>query len=599
MARIIDGSSVLAYRGVKPVTPPNMIVPGNPPFSAPRNPTEADINYNLGDFWLNSDTEQLWILVFLGSHLVGSTNTRYATWIEVTGAGTVQFLEGNNGGPVGPDVNGIIHTIGDVASGIVVNGNPGTNTLTWTSSGGGHFGETETGDVGGAVPFDAAGNLNVVGAAGSGVVVTGTPGTNTLAIGASGGGHFGETLTGDAGGAVSFDVNGNIDTLGAHGINTLGNPGANSMTFAINNTITLGDLAVVAAGADALTVTSGNVTLSGTGANAAGNINIPDTTTDARQGIINFGGTRFISNFGTANTFVGENSGNTTLTGTTNTAIGFEAGLSWTTASGATAVGHMALTNNTGAGGNDAFGTGALQNCTTGGSNSCIGALSCQDITTGSFNTSVGVSSMNSITTGLNNVAVGYLALASLTTGGFNTAIGQEAGDGLTTTDSNNVMINNTGTVGDNNTLRIGAGAGTGQGQLNRAFIHGIRGITTGVNDAIAVLIDSAGQLGTVSSSIRYKENVEDLGLYSNDLYRLRPVRFNYKQHPSIAKSIGLIAEEVMEVYPDLVVKDSHGCPETVKYQDLPVLLLNELQRHQQVIEHLLNRIEDLERALG
>ena len=54
--------------------------------------------------------------------------------------------------------------------------------------------------------------------------------------------------------------------------------------------------------------------------------------------------------------------------------------------------------------------------------------------------------------------------------------------------------------------------------------------MTTGNNDAIPVVIDSAGQLGTVSSSRRFKEDIEDMGAASRDLMRLRPVTYRYKQ---------------------------------------------------------------------
>lgn len=305
-------------------------------------------------------------------------------------------------------------------------------------------------------------------------------------------------------------------------------------------------------------------------------------------GTIRIGSHRVAGTTNTNNTFVGFKAGNNTYTlasAVTNTAVGSTALNALTTGAANTAVGHMALPVLTSGGPNEAFGSGALQACTTGGANVSIGFVSMQDATTANFNTAVGSSALNSVTTGLNNVGVGYLSLASITTGGFNTVIGQEAGDGLTTADSSNICINNTGTSGDSNTLRIGAGAGAGNGQLNRAFIHGIFGITTGVNDAIAVLVDSAGQLGTVSSSIRFKENVKDLPDKSQDIMKLRPVEFNFSSKDY--KSIGLIAEEVAEVFPDMVINDEHGLPFTVRYQDLPILLLQKIQQQEREIIRL------------
>ena len=122
--------------------------------------------------------------------------------------------------------------------------------------------------------------------------------------------------------------------------------------------------------------------------------------------------------------------------------------------------------------------------------------------------------------------------------------------------------------------MRIGSG--------QRAFIHGIRFRTTDTADAIPVLIDSEGQLGTISSSGRYKESIQDMGKHSALLNELRPVTFRYKKpFADGTKPIQfcLIAEEVAEVFPELVVLDEQGKPETVKYHLLSSLLLNELQK--------------------
>ena len=128
---------------------------------------------------------------------------------------------------------------------------------------------------------------------------------------------------------------------------------------------------------------------------------------------------------------------------------------------------------------------------------------------------------------------------------------------------------------------RIGQGIGQ-----TACFISGIRGITTTNANAIPVLIDSAGQLGTVSSSRRYKENIEDMGFASEDIMNLRPVIFNYKRQPD-SLAWGLIAEEVQEIMPELVVLNDKGQAETVKYHDLIPMLLNELQKLSKRVEHL------------
>jgi len=163
--------------------------------------------------------------------------------------------------------------------------------------------------------------------------------------------------------------------------------------------------------------------------------------------------------------------------------------------------------------------------------------------------------------------------------------------------------------AGDADTMRLG-------GAQSRAFIAGVRGITTGSNNAIPVLIDGSGQLGTASSSRRFKDDIEAMGEASEGLMHLRPVTFHYKgdDDPSGKRlQYGLIAEEVAAVYPGLVARSPDGQIETVMYQFLPPMLLNEVQKQAQTIEAQRAKLDsqradldalraemaDLKRALG
>lgn len=139
----------------------------------------------------------------------------------------------------------------------------------------------------------------------------------------------------------------------------------------------------------------------------------------------------------------------------------------------------------------------------SGTNNTVLGTASAVALTTGSTNSVFGSSSGTSITTGSANTILGQSSGTSITTGQRNVIIGRTSGNNYTSSESRNIIIGEsvTGTVGESNTLRIGLSTGTGNGQINRAFIHGIRGITTGVADAIPVFIDSAGQLGTGGGS--------------------------------------------------------------------------------------------------
>ena len=69
---------------------------------------------------------------------------------------------------------------------------------------------------------------------------------------------------------------------------------------------------------------------------------------------------------------------------------------------------------------------------------------------------------------------------------------------------------------------------------------------------------------------------------------------FNYKKTPGI-ESIGLIAEDVSALFPQLVIYNAQGEPETVRYHDLPVLLLNELRKATAAIQDLYAKNKKLE----
>jgi hypothetical protein len=244
-----------------------------------------------------------------------------------------------------------------------------------------------------------------------------------------------------------------------------------------------------------------------------------------------------------------------------------------------TAVGVEALRMNTAGLQNTAVGSTALFSNTTGKHNSAVGNNALVNNTTGDLNSAFGFRALLRNTTGHNNSAVGNDALFSNTTGFRNVALGAYAGL-LQTTGSDNIYLANEGTAGESGKIKIGT-AGT----HNASFVAGIRGVTTGIADAIPVLIDSAGQLGTVSSSRSVKKDIRDMGDATDRLLELRPVTFRYKQQQTlpgggeVPPEYGLIAEEVAEVFPDLVVYDEKGQPFTVKYHEMAPMLLNEMKK--------------------
>jgi hypothetical protein len=285
--------------------------------------------------------------------------------------------------------------------------------------------------------------------------------------------------------------------------------------------------------------------------------------------------------------------GNTT--GNNNTADGFDALRSNNTGSSNTASGYEALYNAT-ASDNTATGAQALYADTTGSDNTASGYSALFSNTTGSNNTAGGFFAMWLSATGSQDTAYGYGALSNNSSGNNNIAIGYEAAINVSGANSNNIHIGSEGSSGDSGTIRIGT-----SGTQTSFFGAGISGVNVG--SAVPVMIDSAtGQLGTVSSSRRFKEDIQDMGDASRDLLRLRPVTFRYIQ-PSADGSkpiqYGLIAEEVADVYPDLVAHSADGQIETVKYQVLDPMLLNEVQRQQIEIQSLQERLSDLKAAIA
>jgi hypothetical protein len=242
---------------------------------------------------------------------------------------------------------------------------------------------------------------------------------------------------------------------------------------------------------------------------------------------------------------------------------------------------------------NTAVGSNALMD-TTGSSNTAVGEGALQANASGAFNTAAGVGALGNNAAGASNVGIGYQALSFNLAGSSNIAIGHQAGSAINL--SHNITIGNPGDFNDNGAIRIGGPSQT------RFFAAGVHNVTTGMPGALSVVVDSKGQLGTISSSLRYKDDIHDMGPASSGLLRLRPVTFRYRQpyaDGSKPMDYGLIAEEVAEVYPDLVVRDADGQVETVQYYKLVPMLLNELKKQYGEVQSQGRRLRDLEARLA
>ena len=252
-----------------------------------------------------------------------------------------------------------------------------------------------------------------------------------------------------------------------------------------------------------------------------------------------------------------------------------------------TAAGTGALAAVTFGVGNSAFGASALGH-DTGTENSAFGRSALFSNVGGNYNSALGTTALFSNVAGNFNSAVGFQALES-STGNYNIGIGTYAGSYLTSGDGN-IYIGSTGTPGgsESGAIRIGTSTnGTGLPLQTSVYIAGIYG-TTLLGGGTTVFVDSNGQLGTVPSSRRYKEDIQPMADASERLLKLRPVTFRYKKPNAQGEKpiqYGMIAEEVAEVFPELVVLNKDGQPETVAYHLLASLLVNELQK-----EHRLNQ---------
>src|SRR5438045_3544431 len=307
-----------------------------------------------------------------------------------------------------------------------------------------------------------------------------------------------------------------------------------------------------------------------------------NTTGNYNTGV---GAGTLILNTADSNTAVGTAALLLNTTGSNNTAVGTDALVYNDTGSSDTATGAFALFSNTVGSSNAAFGASALYHNTEGtyntavGSsalashiigdrNTAIGYYALQGDTTGERNTAVGGLALYQNTSGTFNVAIGVQALSSNTEGGGNIALGFGAGDSVTTA---------------NNVICIGA---SGENVNASCYIGNIFNATSSLGTA--VFVNSAGKLGTTTSSRRFKDDIKRMDQASEAILALKPVTFRYKQQidPKGVPQFGLVAEEVEKVNPDLVVRDKEGKPYSVRYDQVNVMLLNEfLKEHKAFLE--------------
>jgi Chaperone of endosialidase len=257
-----------------------------------------------------------------------------------------------------------------------------------------------------------------------------------------------------------------------------------------------------------------------------------------------------------------------------NTAVGAGALFLNTTGTDNTAVGANALVHNSDGSENNAFGTNALFANVSGAFNNAHGRNALVT-STGSENNAFGDLAMENNTSGASNTAIGDDALRNNVDGNGNVAVGDEAGTGL----------------GPNVDSCIAIGA-PGDGPFaildNTCFIGSIWGEpVSDPGTQTAVFVDQFNVVGVFNSSQRYKHDIQPMDKASETLYKLKPVTFKLNSDWKGTKQYGLIAEEVAEVDPQLVVHGKNAEVNAVHYEQINNMLLNEFLKEHKKVEEL------------
>jgi len=375
--------------------------------------------------------------------------------------------------------------------------------------------------------------------------VSGSPGALTLASSGVTAGSYGS-----ASAVASF-------TVDAKGRLTA----ANNATIAIPATQLTGTLQLGQLPAGVVTNNEDGVNL--VNLTLGGNLNLPATTASA--GVIYSGGSAFLQAYGSGNLFAGVGAGSLSTTGTGNTGVGYQAFHTAGYGAQNTACGYQALYSNSSGTRNVGMGYQALYQDTQGYDNAVLG-----------------YEALYADGSCYHDVAIGSEALYHANSGAHdNIAIGYMAGYNIASSAQNNINIGNQGAANQNNSILIGT-----QGTQTSTYIAGIYG-TTVSSPGAAVYVNSSGQLGTATSSRRFKTDIQDMNTASDGLLALRPVTFKYKTEidPNGFPQFGLVAEEVEKVNPDLVIHGDAGKPYTVRYEAVNAMLLNEFLKEHKTVE--------------
>lgn len=567
MATRLTGLQATNYVGVQAQSPANVIQVNHDPT------TRNYQNFFVGDEWLTINTKttpptlKFWKLM--------SVANNQATWVLISSgsAGDVLTLTGNSGGPVSPAA-GNINVVGDGAT-INIVGNPGTNTLTVSTIGTGVVTAFVT-DAGFANPI--AGIIDIF-AAQSGATtrfrgstnvinLTVTDGIFNTTVGLqSGAGGMSGTLNSAfgfrAGGALTSGtantfIGSNAGVLVTTGStnNLIGNGAGSALSSGSNNQ----GLGVIAL--QALLTGSNNIAIGG----SAGNAFTGAESNNIVLGNVGVVGDANIMRLGTTGT--GANQVNTTYIAGAQVNVG-------SAVSGSAQFLQQ-----------DTLGSIGLETATV--------SVTARNVATTTPDIEFFSSRTGAVVQSGDNIAKITTVVQSTTTqvigtGQIEWTVDAAPGAGYVPT---SLVFSTSSAVtagGLADRLKISSGGnvsiiGPDAGVIALTSITTF-GQTVG-GSGVAVVVDNAGNFGTIVSSERYKENIKNMNDLSKVIYKLKPKTFNFKKEPN-AQAWGLIAEDVEQVFSPLVSYNKEDKPESVKYNDLITLLLNEVQKLNKRIEKL------------
>jgi len=304
---------------------------------------------------------------------------------------------------------------------------------------------------------------------------------------------------------------------------------------------------------------------------------------------------------GSYNTAVGENALVFNTSGSMNMALGQGALAGNFDGSFNNAMGFQALSANT-ANDNTAVGAGALATNSTGGENTAAGASALNSNIDGDGNNAFGDAALFTNNHGDFNNAFGHVALF-VATGDFNTAFGDEAGRDLSSGSGNTFIGAGAGstTTMVNGMVLIGLNV-IGDNTSNHTFIRNINttSVSGGGTDTVTVNL-TTGLLGHLTSSRRYKEDIKPMDNASETIFALKPVTYRYKKDIDKSQAIdyGLVAEDVAKVDPNLAIRDGKGQIDSVRYNAVNAMLLNEFLKEHQTVKALKSTVEKQEATIA